>query len=244
MSYEIPQPLQHQEQIMFGLTAKQLFYAAAGIFPSLVLVKVTSLYISIPLSILMLSISTVFMFFDGEKWVKAGYKHLRLKSSSFSDKQFKKLLVIKEVNDGIASIEGNQKQRVALLMVTSLNFGIKPDTDKEIILLQFQRFLNALDFPIQIVMTTKQLSLHSYVKQHKKSPVYTEQQEIHTAHLQQLTTATDLHNRFFYIAIPEVNKALEIQVTLVMDMLRGMGLKVRKMETKEAIRLFQHYFQS
>ena len=240
--YEIPQPLQHQEQIIFGLTAKQLFYAAAGIFPSLLLLKATSFYVSIPFSILMLCISTVFMFFDGEKWVKACYNYLHFRHATFQ-KQLKKQLVVKKVTkEGIVFIEGKQKKRLALLNVTPLNFGIKTKEDQEILLLQFQRFLNAVDFPIQIVMTTMQTNIDSYLKAlESKNTEYMPQKESHKQHLQ---TLTEVQNRYFYLVVPEVRDSLAIQVEIVAELLKSMGLQVKQLKQEEIISLYQHYFNT
>lgn len=52
----------------------------------------------------------------------------------------------------------------AVLSVTPLNFALKSEADQNVIIGQYQNFLNALNFPIQIVMQSRRLDLHPYLK--------------------------------------------------------------------------------
>jgi type IV secretory pathway VirB4 component len=51
-----------------------------------------------------------------------------------------------------------------ILMVNSVNFGLKSDEEQNAIIYQYQSFLNSLTFPIQILMHSKRLDLTSYIK--------------------------------------------------------------------------------
>jgi hypothetical protein len=51
-----------------------------------------------------------------------------------------------------------------VLMVNSVNFGLKSEEEQNAIIYQYQSFLNSLSFPIQIVMHSKQLDLTGYIK--------------------------------------------------------------------------------
>ena len=51
-----------------------------------------------------------------------------------------------------------------VLMVNSVNFGLKSEEEQSAIVYQYQSFLNSLSFPIQIVMHSKQLDLTGYIK--------------------------------------------------------------------------------
>jgi hypothetical protein len=68
---------------------------------------------------------------------------------------------IKEVQDGII-VEKDGGLR-AILLASSLNFSLKSEDEKNAILLQFQDFLNSLDFSVQIVVQSRKLDIRPYL---------------------------------------------------------------------------------
>lgn len=68
---------------------------------------------------------------------------------------------IKEIRDGVI-IEKDGGLR-AILLASSVNFSLKSDDEKSAILLQFQAFLNSLDFSVQIVVQSRRLDIRPYL---------------------------------------------------------------------------------
>lgn len=68
---------------------------------------------------------------------------------------------IKEVRDGII-IEKDGGMR-AILLASSLNFSLKSEDEKKAILLQFQDFLNSLDFSVQFAIQSRKLDIRPYL---------------------------------------------------------------------------------
>jgi hypothetical protein len=68
---------------------------------------------------------------------------------------------IKEVRDGII-VEKDGGMR-AILLASSLNFSLKSEDEKNAILMQFQDFLNSLDFSVQIVVQSRKLDIRPYI---------------------------------------------------------------------------------
>jgi hypothetical protein len=68
---------------------------------------------------------------------------------------------IKEVRDGII-VEKDGGMR-AILLASSLNFSLKSEDEKNAILMQFQDFLNSLDFSVQIVIQSRKLDIRPYI---------------------------------------------------------------------------------
>ena len=54
-------------------------------------------------------------------------------------------------------------RKVSILKVEPINFTLRNNQEKEIIIRTFQKFLNSLDFPIQIVVATDTLNLDTYL---------------------------------------------------------------------------------
>src|SRR3989344_7431236 len=54
-------------------------------------------------------------------------------------------------------------RKISILKVEPINFTLKNNPEKEVIIRTFQKFLNSLDFPIQIVIATDTLNLDTYL---------------------------------------------------------------------------------
>lgn len=68
---------------------------------------------------------------------------------------------IKEIRDGIVVLKDSSLR--AVLMVSSVNFALKSADEQQAIILQFQNFLNSLDFSIQICVQSKELDIRPYI---------------------------------------------------------------------------------
>jgi type IV secretory pathway VirB4 component len=68
---------------------------------------------------------------------------------------------IKEIRDGIIILKDGSMR--AIVMVSSVNFALKSGEEQQAIIMQFQSFLNALDFSIQISIQSKALDIRPYI---------------------------------------------------------------------------------
>ena len=75
-----------------------------------------------------------------------------------STQQFVKL---DAVRDGIAIMRGGAMRVV--LHVSSLNFALKSQDEQEATILEYQNFLNSLDFPVQIYISSRFLNIDDYI---------------------------------------------------------------------------------
>ena len=57
----------------------------------------------------------------------------------------------------------------AVLMVSSINFALKSQDEQNAIIQQYVSFMNALEFPIQIVVQSRQLNVDEYLNRLKKA---------------------------------------------------------------------------
>jgi hypothetical protein len=72
-----------------------------------------------------------------------------------------KFVPIRDVRDSVVLLEdGNMR---GILMASSLNFSLKSSDEKQAILLQFQDFLNSLDFSVQIFVQSRRLDIRPYI---------------------------------------------------------------------------------
>ena len=68
---------------------------------------------------------------------------------------------IKEIRDGVVVLKDGSMRSV--IMVSSLNFALKSPDEQQAIILQFQNFLNSLDFSIQISIQSRELDIRPYI---------------------------------------------------------------------------------
>ncbi len=68
---------------------------------------------------------------------------------------------IKEIRNGVAVLKDGSLR--SLLMVSSVNFGLKSDDEKAAIISEFQNFLNSIDFSIQIFIQSRRLDIIPYL---------------------------------------------------------------------------------
>jgi type IV secretory pathway VirB4 component len=54
-----------------------------------------------------------------------------------------------------------------IIMVSSINFALKSEEEQKAVIFQFQDFLNSLDFPIQIIVQSRQLNITGYLEKLK-----------------------------------------------------------------------------
>jgi hypothetical protein len=107
MAYEIPQKLQYEEKIIFGLTFRQLVYALIFLVPSLVIFLKTSFNIFIKLAIcaVLISLGVMFMFFNLSRLIKNFLAWKKFRLALLMDEKMKEFLGIKNIENGILYIK-------------------------------------------------------------------------------------------------------------------------------------------
>lgn len=78
-----------------------------------------------------------------------------------SSKATQEFVPIKEVRDGIVVLKDGSMRGVVL--ASSLNFSLKSEDERNAIILQFQDFLNSLDFSAQICVQSRRLDIRPYI---------------------------------------------------------------------------------
>lgn len=68
---------------------------------------------------------------------------------------------IREIRDGVVILKDGSMR--ALVLASSLNFALKSADEQNAIILQFQNFLNSLDFSVQIFIQSKKLDIRPYI---------------------------------------------------------------------------------
>lgn len=113
---------------------------------------------------------------------------------------------IDDVRDGIVIMKDGGMR--GILMASSINFALKSDDERQAILLQFQDFLNSLDFVAQIVVQSRRLDIRPYIalleSRHKEqtNDLMKIQIEQYIAFVKSFTESTNIMTKNFFIVIP------------------------------------------
>lgn len=68
---------------------------------------------------------------------------------------------IKEVRDGVVVLKDGGLR--AILLASSINFALKSEDEQTAFIVQFQNFLNSLDFSVEIFVQSRMLDIRPYV---------------------------------------------------------------------------------
>ena len=82
-------------------------------------------------------------------------------ASPKSSKSTQDFVPIQEVRDGIIVLKDGGLR--AVLLASSINFALKSEDEQTAFIVQFQNFLNSLDFTVQIVIQSRMLDIRPYV---------------------------------------------------------------------------------
>ena len=117
-----------------------------------------------------------------------------------------KHMQIKEIKDDVIILK-NKGVR-AILMATSLNFDLKEIEEQDAIIYKYQEFLNSIDFPIQIMVSSRKFDIDPYIESLKEKQVNQENELLKIQALEYvdfikgLTEITNIMTESFYVVIP------------------------------------------
>ncbi len=113
---------------------------------------------------------------------------------------------IKDIRNGVIVLNNGDLRM--MLMTSSLNFGLKSTDEQAAIILQFQNFLNSIEFPIQIFIQSKRLDIRPYLKlledREKVQMMDAMKIQVHEyiAFIRDFTSHTNIMSKTFFIVVP------------------------------------------
>src|SRR3989338_3495924 len=115
-------------------------------------------------------------------------------------------LQIDEIRDGALVLKDHSLR--AILMASSINLALKSAEEQTAIIMQFQSFLNSLEFPIQIFIQSRRLNIEPYLdtlkEQEKKevNDLLKVQIAEYIEFVRTFVQASDIMTKTFYIVVP------------------------------------------
>ena len=115
-------------------------------------------------------------------------------------------LNIKEVKDGVLVLKDGSLRQV--LMTSSLNFALKSNAEQDGIIYAYQRFLNSLTHPVQILVQSRRLDLDYYLdklnKRADSQAIELVKLQIleYTEFIKRLISVTNIMDKRFFVVVP------------------------------------------
>lgn len=113
---------------------------------------------------------------------------------------------IKEIRDGVIILKDDSVR--AVLLASSVNLALKSEDEQRAILLQFQNFLNSLDFPLQIVIQSRRYDIRPYLlvlekrEKEQNEPLLKIQTREYINFISTFTETHDIMTKNFFVVVP------------------------------------------
>jgi hypothetical protein len=113
---------------------------------------------------------------------------------------------VKEIRDGIIVLEDGSLR--AILLASAINIALKSPDEQQAIVMQFQGFLNSIEFPVQISVQSRRYDIKPYLLTLERR---IEQQEEELLRLQTkeyiefirwFTDSVNIMSKKFYVVVP------------------------------------------
>lgn len=131
------------------------------------------------------------------------------------NKSTQEFVPIKEVRDGIVVMKDNGLR--AVLLASSINFALKSEDEQTAFIVQFQNFLNSLDFSCQIFVQSRQLDIRPYIATLEEAykgqldDLMRIQIREYIEFIKSFTEAANIMTKNFFIVVPYTPAVIQTQ---------------------------------
>lgn len=164
---------------------------------------------------------------------------------------------IKEVRDNILILPNNKYRTV--LETSSVNFELKSEEEQDVLIDNFQNFLNSLPCSLQILIRVREIDIDHYLEEFSKNQgketekIYQEQMKNYSEFIKELVAGNKILSRKFYVVIPYkpetrsqdfdlIREQLLLNQDIVSKGLEKLGMKTKALSSLELIDLFYKFY--
>jgi hypothetical protein len=128
-------------------------------------------------------------------------------------KAAQEFIPIKEVRDGIIVLKDDELR--AIVLANSINLSLKSNDEQKATILQFQNFLNTLDFPIQISVQSRRLDIRPYLLlledrlKVQTEPLLKVQTKEYIEFIKNFTDTVSIMTKSFFVVVPYTHTVLK-----------------------------------
>ena len=143
---------------------------------------------------------------------------------------------IKEVRDGIILLKDGGLR--GIILANSTNLSLKSSDEQRATILQFQNFLNTLDFPIQISIQSRKLDIRPYIlllenrMKVQNEPLLKLQTKEYIGFIQSFTETVSIMTKSFFIVVPYTHNTLVADTGIFKGLFSQKNKQAKKAEAE------------
>ena len=132
---------------------------------------------------------------------------------ALSAKATQEFVPIKEIRDGIVVLKGGDLR--AIVLANSINLSLKSADEQHATLLQFQSFLNTLDFSVQVSVQSRRLDIRPYLlllenrMKVQNEPLIKLQTKEYMEFIRNFTETVSIMTKSFFVVVPYTQTVLK-----------------------------------
>lgn len=129
-----------------------------------------------------------------------------LSSKAKSATPSQKFVEIQDIKDDVVILKNGGLRVVCI--ASSVNFELKGSEEQEALISHFQGFLNSLDFPLQILISSRKLNIEPYLEDLRELSKSQENELLHAQtveyidFVEKFVELTDIMSKSFFLIIP------------------------------------------
>lgn len=157
------------------------------------------------------------------------------------DSTTQRYLPFSEIRDNCMIMKDGSSRMV--LKVHAVNFNLKSEEEQDSIIIGYQRFLNSLRFPIQIIVRSLKVDIEGYLMRLKnlalkqKNPLLQEQTYRYVDFLTNLIDMAQIMKKDFYIVVPyDTDEDRSVRDKGIVGVFRTFWSAITQEETVTSIR--------
>ena len=146
-----------------------------------------------------------------------------------STKSTQGFIPIKEIRDDVFILKDGSLH--IILMASTLNFALKSEEEQNAIIMQYQNFLNSLDFSIQFFIQSRKLNTDSYIamlveaEKNQDNELMKIQTKEYIEFIKNFVKISNVMAKAFYISIPYSTAAMEVKKSFLGNIVGGFSKK-------------------
>lgn len=166
---------------------------------------------------------------------------------------------IKEVKDEVLILPGNKYRTI--IETSAINFELKSEDEQDVLIDNFQNFLNSLPSSLQILIRVREVDIDHYLEEFTKrkesetGKVHKDQIENYCEFIKDLVSGNKILSRRFYVVIPYepqdktndlslIKEQILLNLDIVTKGLEKMGMKTRVLNSLEILELFYSFYNA
>ena len=141
---------------------------------------------------------------------------------------------IKEVRDGVIVLKTGELR--AIVLANSTNLSLKSSDEQKATIMQFQNFLNTLDFPVQISVQSRKRDMRPYLlllenrMKLQNEPLLKLQTREYIEFIKNFTESTSIMTKNFFVVVPYTHTVIKADTGIFSGLFSKKSNAARKAE--------------